>query len=71
MAELADALDSGSNGRKVVQVQVLLPAPSCMALIDRPKKIGVFRRFSSFFTVFLAFSNFGKNGEFRGFNTIE
>ena len=27
MAELADALDSGSNGRKVVQVQVLLPAP--------------------------------------------
>ena len=28
MAELADALDSGSNGRKAVQVQVLLPAPS-------------------------------------------
>ena len=27
MAELADALDSGSNGRKAVQVQVLLPAP--------------------------------------------
>ena len=26
MAELADALDSGSNGRKAVQVQVLLPA---------------------------------------------
>ena len=27
MAELADALDSGSNDRKVVQVQVLLSAP--------------------------------------------
>ncbi len=28
MAELADALDSGSNGRKAMQVQVLLPAPN-------------------------------------------
>ena len=28
VAELADALDSGSNGRKAVQVQVLLPAPT-------------------------------------------
>ena len=28
MAELADAIDSGSIGRKAVQVQVLLPAPS-------------------------------------------
>ena len=28
MAELADALDSGSNGRKAVQVQVLLSAPN-------------------------------------------
>ena len=27
MAELADALDSGSSGRKAVQVQVLFPAP--------------------------------------------
>ena len=27
MAELADAIDSGSIGRKAVQVQVLLPAP--------------------------------------------
>ena len=27
VAELADALDSGSSGRKAVQVQVLLPAP--------------------------------------------
>ena len=28
MAELADASDSGSDFRKEVQVQVLLPAPS-------------------------------------------
>ena len=28
MAELADALDSGSNDRKVVEVQVLLSAPA-------------------------------------------
>ena len=28
MAELADALDSGSNFRKEVEVQVLLPAPN-------------------------------------------
>ena len=27
MAELADALDSGSNFRKEVEVQILLPAP--------------------------------------------
>ena len=26
MAELADALDSGSSGRKAVQVQILFPA---------------------------------------------
>ena len=32
MAELADALDSGSNGRKAVQVQVLSPAPSLNSL---------------------------------------
>ena len=34
MAELADALDSGSNGRKAVQVQVLLPAPCGVSLKD-------------------------------------
>ena len=34
MAELADALDSGSNDRKVVEVQVLLPAPVGMFLKD-------------------------------------
>lgn len=28
MAELADALDSGSNFRKEVEVQILLPAPT-------------------------------------------
>ena len=28
MAELADALDSGSNFRKKVEVQILLPAPN-------------------------------------------
>ena len=34
MAELADALDSGSNGRKAVQVQVLLPAPRIKPLLS-------------------------------------
>ena len=34
MAELADALDSGSNGRKAVQVQVLLPAPYRVFITD-------------------------------------
>ena len=33
MAELADALDSGSNFRKEVEVQVLLPAPSLKAFV--------------------------------------
>ncbi len=42
MAELADALDSGSNGRKAVQVQVLLPAPSSL----KPSVNAEFERFS-------------------------
>ena len=43
MAELADALDSGSNGRKAVQVQVLLPAPNENTNFDYAGiKIGVF-----------------------------
>ena len=44
MAELADALDSGSNGRKAVQVQVLLPAPSLnsLNLFTVGKKVGLF-----------------------------
>ncbi len=37
MAELADALDSGSNSCKAVQVQVLLPAPK----IDIHQQMGV------------------------------
>ena len=41
MAELADALDSGSNGRKAVQVQVLLPAPSSL----KPSVNAEFERF--------------------------
>ena len=36
MAELADALDSGSNGRKAVQVQVLLSAPNSTNPNPRP-----------------------------------
>ena len=39
VAELADALDSGSNGRKAVQVQVLLPAPT------KPRERNVFEAF--------------------------
>ena len=60
MAELADALDSGSNGRKAVQVQVLLPAPSksCIhagaALVFCPHRegsCGIYR--GSLFCLFL------------------
>ena len=44
MAELADALDSGSNGRKAVQVQVLSPAPSLnrLNLFTIGKMFGLF-----------------------------
>ena len=47
MAELADALDSGSSDFTVIQVQVLLSAPSPFAFIDTISAKGVF-----FFTVF-------------------
>ena len=52
MAELADALDSGSNGRKAVQVQVLLPAPN--STNPNPKPIG--EGFG--FVIFIDYPNF-------------
>ena len=42
MAELADALDSGSNGRKAVQVQVLLPAPYRVFIRDFTYEYSIF-----------------------------
>ena len=44
MAELADALDSGSNGRKAVQVQVLLPAPEGANLNTRKRALHFFKK---------------------------
>ena len=38
MAELADALDSGSSERKLMEVQVLLSAPEG-ANLNTPKRI--------------------------------
>ena len=48
MAELADALDSGSNGRKAVQVQVLLPAPEQNSIFDPIKDAVLFLCKTSF-----------------------
>ena len=52
MAELADALDSGSNGRKAVQVQVLLPAPNK----NNPNLLPIGETFG--FSLFFDYPNF-------------
>ena len=52
MAELADALDSGSSDRKVIQVQVLLSAPNNTN--PNPKPIG--EGFG--FVIFIDYPNF-------------
>ena len=57
MAELADALDSGSNGRKAVQVQVLLPAPNWNASIDTILAFLSFSQKSLGASVLSAFAN--------------
>ena len=55
MAELADALDSGSSEVPLVQVQVLLPAPELFHDMEHTSKT----RLISGFSVFL-----GKTQEF-------
>ena len=42
MAELADALASGASDRKVVQVQVLFPAPDMNRNFDSISKLRFF-----------------------------
>ncbi len=54
MAELADALDSGSNECKFVQVQVLLSAPNC----NNPNLVLIKDRFG--FTIFIDYTSFNR-----------
>ena len=55
VAELADALDSGSNGRKAVQVQVLLPAPKH----SNPNLLTIGESFG--FVFYFTYPNFNTN----------
>ena len=52
MAELADALDSGSSGRKIMQVQFLLPAPNK----NNPNLLPIGETFG--FSLFFDYPNF-------------
>ena len=52
MAELADALDSGSSDRKVMQVQFLLPAPNK----NNPNLLPIGETFG--FSLFFDYPNF-------------
>ena len=53
MAELADALDSGSNECKFVQVQVLLSAPKGKALIHKGFRVSDHLGIKAFSYVFI------------------
>ena len=59
MAELADAIDSGSIGRKAVQVQVLLPAPNSR----NPNLVPIGEGFG--FLLYLDYPNFNSKLEKR------